>query len=396
MILKQRKPDHQPTFELADIIKEYGADYKKSHNLSCHQLNVLEHIVSCRTSALGGHILECNHCGYQEISYNSCRDRHCPKCQYEAKSKWVANRLKELLPIPYYHVVFTLPHNLNDLILYNKRALYDILFSSASETLQKFAADERFLGGKIGFIGILHTWGQTLCQHVHLHFIVAGGGWHKEEGWKSLPYKDKFIFPVCAMSKMYRGKFVAKLKRLYYSDKLQVPDSCESLKAGHIFENFLDTISQNSWRVYSKKPFAGAEEVIRYIGRYTHRVAISNYRIVSIKEGYVTFRYKDYKDNSQIKIMKLSAAEFLRRFLLHILPEGYKKIRFFGFLSNSCKKEYLRKIRAALSIEVPTESTDGDEQEQEKSHICPDCREGQLEIIESFSREPYYGYANTS
>lgn len=267
MIIKQRKPVHQPAFELADIIRKYGAEYKKSHNLSCHQLNVLEKIVKCRTSALGGHILECNHCGYQEISYNSCRDRHCPKCQYEAKSKWVANRLKELLPIPYYHVVFTLPHSLNDLILYNKRALYDILFSSASQSLQKFAADERFLGGKIGFIGILHTWGQTLCQHVHLHFIVTGGGWHEEEGWKDLPYQDKFIFPVRALSKMYRGKFISKLKRLYYSQELQIPDSFESLKAGHIFESFLDGISHNSWRVYAKKPFAGPEEVIRYIGR---------------------------------------------------------------------------------------------------------------------------------
>ncbi len=194
------------------------------------------------------------------------------------------------------------------------------------------------------------------------------------------------------MSKMYRGKFIARLKGLYYSDKLQIPDSCESLKAGHIFESFLDSISHHSWRVYSKKPFGGPEEVVRYIGRYTHRVAISNYRLISIEGGSVTFRYKDYKDKSQIKIMKLSAAEFLRRFLLHILPEGYKKIRFFGFLSNSCKEEYLSKIRVALGVCV----SDNEEPDQEKPHICPDCREGHLEIIDSFNREPYYGYANSS
>lgn len=396
MKLAYRKPEYQPTFEFADIIRRYGSEYKKRHKLSLHQINVLEHIVSCRTSALGGHVLECNSCGYQEVSYNSCRDRHCPKCQYEAKSKWVSARLKELLPIPYYHVVFTLPHSLNDLILYNKRALYDALFSSASETLKKFGADERYLGGKIGFIGILHTWGQTLCQHVHLHFIVAGGGWNKEEGWKTLPYKDKFIFPVRAMSKVYRGKFISRLKRLYYSNELQMPESCDSLKAGHIFESFLYSISQKSWRIYSKKPFAGPEEVIRYIGRYTHRVAISNYRLLSIDGGFVRFRYKDYKDNGQIKIMKLSAAEFLRRFLLHVLPEGYKKIRFFGFLSNGCKEEYLSRIRAAMEIESPVETSDGEDEEREKRHVCPDCKEGHLEIIDSFSREPFYAYANSS
>jgi len=396
MAMLHKIPLQKPAYEVADVFNLYIDDYLKTHNISSNQSKVVWRITHCRTASLGGHLLECEHCHYQEISYNSCRDRHCPKCQYSLKEEWVKSRIKELLPIPYYHVVFTLPHALNDLILYNKEVFYDLLFKSASGALKEFSRDSRYLGAEIGFIGILHTWGQKLGYHVHVHFIVSGGGYDSEKGWVPLPYKGKFLFPVRALSKMYRGKFISGLKKVYYKESLKIPDSLSYIRAGHMFESFLDEISYSKWRVYCKKPFSGPEEVIRYIGRYTHRVAISNYRLKSILNNQVLFSYKDYKDNNRIKTLTLSSAEFIRRYLLHILPKGFKKIRFYGFWSGSRKKEIIKQLSESLCLTDSSEGSHEEEIKEETVLLCSHCGLGRMHVV--LQLEPYFEfpYANTS
>ena len=361
---------------VASILRENIKEYAHSRGLSAKQWKVVNAIMNCRTAAMGGHLYHCPSCKRDIPCYNPCRDRHCPNCQYILKEQWVNKRLKELLPVPYYHVVFTLPHALNDLISYNRRALYNLFFRCVHETLQCFARDGRYLGAQCGYLALLHTWGQTLSQHVHLHLIVAGGGITDQGKWKSVPYVGRFLFPVRAVGKMFRGKFISKLKKLHQQDKLVIPDSLDCYRELHVFDHFLDSIAHKKWRVYCKKPFGSAGQVLRYVGRYSHRVAISNRRLIDICNNKVHFKYKDYqgqrKDGQLNKEMSLAAQEFIRRFLLHILPGGFNKIRFYGFWSGRTKRAVLERLSEALNIAKQPESDD--DENGAYSYTCPHCK----------------------
>lgn len=341
---------NKPRYELADIFNRYIEGFLSSHKISKLQQKVVDAITACRTAKLGIHLLKCPNCDYSRQEYDSCRNRHCPRCQISNKIKWVGQRLEELLPIPYYHTVFTMPHALNPLALYNKELIYDIFFKAAASTLNLFAQDPKYLGAKPGFIGILHTWGQTLAYHVHVHFIVTAGGIANDgKSWLALPYREKFLFPVKALSKRMRKTFAELLDKAYHDGKLLFPDTIAHLAQPEAFQRFLDKVAWQNWVTYVKKPFAGPEDIVSYIGRYTHRIAISNYRLMNIKDGKVTFRYKKYRDGKLThKTMTLSADEFIRRFLLHIIPEGFKRIRHFGFLANGVRRKSIKLARDLL------------------------------------------------
>ena len=321
----------RPQYELADIFKRYLADYLKTHRISFWQKKALFDIQVCRTAACGGHIEACDHCDYEQPAYNSCHNRHCPKCQGVARRRWVAARLQELAPAPYYHVVFTLPHRLNNIALYNKRLIYDLFYKAAAYTLLKFGRDPKWLGAQLGLIGVLHTWGKGLCCHVHWHFIVPGGGLTDDGQWRELPYNDRFLFPPKAMSKVIRARFIKLLRKAYNNGKIKIPDSEEPLHSPVMFEYFLNDLASDKWINYCKRPFGGPERALKYIGRYTHRVAISNKRLIDINDGKIRFVVKDSKNGGATEQMTLSAEEFIRRFLMHILPRRFRKIRYAGF-----------------------------------------------------------------
>lgn len=328
--------------EVADVIRDYGASYRKIHKLPLNQLRTMHAIEICRTAELGGHVDACEDCGHVKISYNSCRNRHCPKCQFLRKEKWLEARGKELLPIPYFHVVFTVPEALNPLVLRNQAVVYNLLFKAASETLMELSVP-RF--GRIGVIAILHTWGQNLIDHPHLHCIVTGGGL---AGGRWKPSKRNFFLPVKVMSRLFRGKFLGYLKKTYEGKKLTFPGTISHMEG--TFQTVLNALYGREWVVYCKPPFNGPETVVTYLGRYTHRVAITNHRIISIEEGNVSFFWKDYADGNRRKVMTLDAHEFVRRFLLHVLPDGFVKIRHFGILSNRNRKACLEECRGLLQV----------------------------------------------
>jgi len=379
----------KPKYEVADILALYLDDYLQKHKLSPLQYKVVNEIIACRTAKLGFHKLKCDVCGYEQIEYNSCRNRHCPKCQGSKRLEWVNNRLKELLPIPYYHSVFTMVHSLNTLALYNKEVIYDIFLKSSAKTLKDFAEAPKYLGAKVGFVGILHTWGQPLCQHVHVHFIVPGGGISYDESrWVNLPYRKKFLFPVKAMSRRMRKTFSEMLQKAYDDGKLVFPEELSHLEKPENFKRFLNKVAWDKWINYVKKPFSTPEDVVKYIGRYTHRVAISNHRILDIADGRVTFKYKEYKDGEVTpKIMTLTAEEFIRRFLLHVLPKGFKKIRHFGIFSNGVRSKYIQLARELLNVLVEKlEQMKSDFNDLlEKLLKCPCCEVGTLHVIEVFN-----------
>jgi hypothetical protein len=378
--------------EVAEIFRRYGAEYRYTHSMTAKQRRVMRDILQCRTSALGFHVDECDECGQRDIAYNSCRNRHCPKCQGIARRKWVKARLADLLPVPYYHVVFTLPHHLFPLSLYNQSLIYEFFFDSASETLLEFGDDPRWMGGRLGFWGMLHTWGQSLWQHIHGHFVVAGGGIGKDGRWVEPKHRGKFLFPVGALSKVFRGKFVEGLKTAYYGGKLVIPKEMEHLKEEEGFEKWVDELVSRDWVVYCKPPFGDAEQVVRYIGRYTHRVAISNRRILSIENGEICFRYKDYKKDRIVwEEMTLKAEEFIKRFLWHVLPDGFHKIRHYGFLANGRAKAMVGRIREVLSGQEEEESYDVEQSVPEGADgfLCRVCRKGimvPLLIIDRWGR----------
>ena len=364
----------RPKHEVADIFRLYGPDYRADHKLSTKQHQVMFDIEHCRRSYFGYHIDICDACDYVDQSHNSCRNRHCPKCQGISRRIWVNARLDDLLPIPYYHVVFTLPHLINLIALYNKELIYKLLFDSASETLLEFGGDPRWLGALIGFYGILHTWGGKLCQHLHLHFIVSGGGLNETGQWVTPKYKGRFLFPVFALSKVFRGKFVEKLKSAYYQGELSIPGNLKHLKDPDAFESWIDSLVSRNWVVFSKPPFKTPERVVRYIGRYTHRVAISNHRILSIGKGIVRFEYKDNKDKGRIKETSLSGAEFIRRFLMHVLPNGFHRIRHYGLFANGRCKAKVKRIRKLLeAAESGVYFT-----EKDLRLPCPKCKTGSM------------------
>lgn len=376
---------NKPT-DLATILTNYLPDYLKSHKVHPHQFKVINSIINCRTAKLGAHIDQCNSCGHTEISYNSCRDRHCPKCCGSKQAEWLGKQLQQLLPIPYFHKVFTLPHTLNDLMLCNKEIVYKFLFKAASETIKTFANDPKYLGGKTGSIGILHTWGQNLGYHVHIHFIVASGGLSQDNTrWLTPKYKDDFLFPVQAMNSVFRGIFMDFFIEAHEKGLFNYPGKLEHLKHPIYFENFKAELYKHDWVVYSKKPFASPEEVIKYLGRYTHRVAISNNRIKQVNQEAIIFTYKDYRDDSKVKEMSLTPCEFIRRFLQHILPFRFVKIRYGGFMAGGYKKKLL-----ANALELLAKMTNTVKKLKNKLTtlaksiltkqlaLCPKCKKGEL------------------
>ena len=367
----------RPRLEVADILRTYADTYRARHPVSPEQAAVMRHLVSCRTAVLGGHVDACTACGFLKVSYNSCRDRHCPKCQAARRAEWLEARLKRLLPVEYFHVVFTLPKQLKPLALKNRRVIYDLLFRAASQTLLELADDPKRLGGQIGFTAVLHTWGQNLLFHPHLHCVVTGGGL-SSDGTRWLPARRGYFLPVKVLGKLFRGKFLAGLQEAYCSGELRLNGSVAHLADSSCFRNLLTTLYRQNWVVYAKPPFGGAEQVYRYLGRYTHRVAISNGRLVSFENGKVRFRYKDYADGSAWKVMRLSADEFLRRFLLHVLPKRFVRIRHYGLLASrnvSTRLKHCRELLEGVTATTQPEPTSDERvpQSPEPEH-CPRCQ----------------------
>lgn len=379
--------DIRQGYEVADIFKRCGDEYRQNNGMTKRQHKVMNAIEQCRTDSYGYHLDRCSHCGHTEQDFNSCRDRHCPKCQSISRNKWVTARLNDILPVPYYHAVFTLPHQLNAFISHNKELIYDLLFSCAARTLLAFGRDPKWLGGEIGFYGILHTWGQTLWQHPHVHFIVPGGALSDDKQWLEPRYRRKFLFPVHALSKVFRGKFIERLKSAHAEEKLSFPPEEAQLADRGKFERWLDELVSRNWVVYCKRPFGDAEQVVRYIGRYTHRVAISNQRIIDVADGFVSFKYKDYKSEGDLwKTMQLNAHEFIRRFLWHVLPDGFHKIRHYGFLANGRRKTSIARIKQILhDFDIQQEANLANDGRPS----CPKCPKGKMTpliIVTRFGR----------
>lgn len=382
--------------EVAHIFRLYGEEYRQEHRLSRPQLRAMRAIEICRTAALGGHVDECEQCGARTISYNSCRNRHCPKCQSLDKERWLEQRRGELLPVPYFHVVFTVPHELNPLALVNPKWFYDLLFASASQTLLEIAADPKHLGGRIGVLAVLHTWSQTLELHPHLHCIVPGGGLSLDgQRWVPTSRPDYFL-PVQVLAALFRGKFLAGVKAAHKAGQLILPDSLQDPAS---FQALLDRLYPKTWVVYSKPPFGSPEQVLAYLARYTHRVAISNPRLVRLDDDRVTFAYKDYSQGGRAREMTLPAEEFIRRFLLHVLPESFVRIRYFGLLSNRHRKRNLARCRELLAGELLAEMETTAAPEDWRARlmrltgrdptVCPVCGQGHLRRIEELPVAPF-------
>ena len=339
-----------PPFEVADIVRQHGEGFLERHSawLTSQHRRVLRAIARCRTAALGGHLDRCAQCDHRAISYNSCRNRHCPKCLTGARDQWLAARQGELLPVGYHHVVFTLPRDLSWLALQNKTIVYDLLFRASAATLLDVAADARHLGAAIGFLSVLHTWGQNLLHHPHVHCVIPVGGL-SADGTRWVHPRYRFFLPVKVLSRVFRGKFVAGLRRAFRRGALALPGRLADLAEAEAFRAFVRRLFRHDWVVYAKPPFGGPTHVLHYLARYTHRVAISNHRIVNVADDQVTFRWKDYAHGSASRTMTVRADEFLRRFMLHVLPKGFVRIRFFGFLANRRRARDLPRCRRALT-----------------------------------------------
>lgn len=339
--------NRKTTLEVADILRINEKDFFSlfEHSLTRPEVKAYYAIRNCRTEFLGGHIDKCNQCGLEKNSYNSCRNRHCPKCQFLRKEKWLFRENKNILPVKYFHLVFTLPSEINSLILNNKKLFYSLLFKSVSETLKKVS--KKYLNSIPGFLCILHTWGQTLSFHPHIHVLITGGGLSADKG-KWIDSKEKFFLPIRVLSKLFQRLFLFHLKNFYNADFLAIPKSCDELKDPSHFNRFLTILYSKKWIVYTKQPFENPNSVIKYLGRYTHRIAISNQRILEITDRTVTFRYKDYADNDKLKSMTLSGVEFIRRFMMHILPIQFVKIRHYGIIANRTQKDSLKLCKSLL------------------------------------------------
>jgi hypothetical protein len=375
----------RPTLEVAGIVRAHGDEYRRAHaeTLSVGQKRVLRAIERCRTAALGGHLERCDQCGHERNAYNSCADRHCPKCQSLARAKWLEKRQAELLECEYFHVVFTLPAELAALALQNKRQMYDLLFRATADTLQSIAADPQHLGAQIGFFCILHSWGQTLNFHPHLHCVVPGGG-ISLDGSRWVACRPGFFLPVKVLSHRFRKLYLRYLEQTYAAGKLQFYGELQELSDPNSFARYLTPLIDSEWVVYAKAPFGGPDRVLDYLGRYTHRVAISNNRLEALKDGQVSFAYKDYKHEQRHKVMTISADEFLRRFLLHVLPDSFQRIRHYGLLGNRHRAENLGRCRELLAMPVPIPTPEHDYRErwqQLTGHDplqCPQCRNGKM------------------
>ena len=383
----------RPLVEVADVARQYGADYLARYGAvtSTAQRRVLQAVAQCRTAVLGGHKARCDHCGHEEMSYNSCRNRHCPKCQGCAQAAWLAAREREVLEVPYCHVVFTLPAQLSPLALQNARVVYTLLFQAVAETLQTIAHDPKHLGAEIGFLGVLHTWGQTLHHHPHIHCLVPAGGLALDgTAWISCP--KRFFLPDRVLSRFFRRTFLAALRQAAAQDRLSLQGQCQRWSAPPAWRQFLTTMQQIEWVVYAKPPLAGPQQVLRYLARYTHRVAITNRRLLACRDGQVTFRWKDYQRGNRPSTMTLEAVEFLRRFLLHILPHGFQRIRHYGLFANGVRKVKLplcRRVLGQASLRPTDVSAAGDvatpvPPRPARSDGCPACHVGQMQVQETW------------
>jgi len=379
--------------EVADIFRQVGPSYREDHAsaLSRGQRRVMSAIEQCRTAALGGHLEQCDSCGHQRIAFNSCRNRHCPKCQSLARAQWLEDRQTELLPVEYFHVVFTVPQEIAAIAYQNKTVVYDILFRATAQTLRTIAGDPKHLGAEIGFVAILHTWGQNLLHHPHLHCVVPGGG-IAPSGERWISCRPGFFLPVRVLSRLFRRLFIAQLQLAFDHGELQFFNSLEALRNRVAFAKYLAPVSRAEWVVYAKAPFGGPKQVLEYLGRYTHRVAISNNRLREFSDGAVTFAWKDYRHESRNKTMRLDAHEFIRRFLLHVLPSGFQRIRHYGLLANRYRELRLTQCRDLLGAPapaaVPLDTEDYRDRYQRLTGVslrdCPHCRHGQMVRIETF------------
>jgi hypothetical protein len=379
---------NKPILEVADVFRIGFADYNSAFGpLQPDHYKAADAIMACRTSLLGGHIDRCDHCNHERISYNSCRNRHCPKCQALLRAQWVEHRISDLLPVHYFHVVFTIPEHLNAFALRNKKAFYSIFFQAVSETLQAFAHDEKYLGGEIAFFAVLHTWGQNLMDHPHIHCVIPGGALMENGCWKHCP--KNFLFPIKPLSVLFKGKLLDYFKKAIETGDIELCGNLQQYKNLPVLQALIDTLYKTQWIVYVKPPFAGPKAVIKYLGRYTHRIAISNNRLVSMDEKNVAFKWKDYADGNRQKIMPLTIVEFIRRFMLHVIPTGFVRIRHYGFLSNRSRKVKLLECRKALGVK-PVEQENSNEKQSRHWYdlviqltgvdpmICPVCKIGHM------------------
>ena len=365
--------------EVADVFRQHGQEFLNRWRdvLSPQQRRAFRDIVACRTAALGTHVERCDHCGHQEIAYQSCRNRHCPKCHSRTRDEWLRDRAMEILPVPYCHVVFTVPHELAPLALQNPRVVYGILFRAVAESLLEMAADPKRLGARIGFLAVLHTWTQRLEAHPHIHCVVPAGGISLDgKRWIS-PRKKKFFLPVKPLGYLFRGKLLAYLEEAFAENHLEFYGRIRELAHPVRFQELLSSLQDKEWVVYVKPPFGGPQQVLRYLARYTHRVAISNGRLLDLENGQVRFRWRDSQHGNQIKESSLDAVEFIRRFLLHVLPSGFVKIRHFGFLSNRNRKMMIQRCRELL----PPSAVEAFVVEPHLP-LCPVCKVGHLHVID--------------
>ncbi len=371
--------------EVADIFRDYGEQYRRQHPLSDQQRRVMHAIEVCRTAALGGHIYVCDQCRSELPVYNSCGNRHCPKCQTLDKEKWIETRTMDLLPVGYFHPVFTVPDTLHPLFLSNQKTMYDMLFRASQETLCQIGADPKHLGARIGAIGVLHTWGSDMSFHPHIHFIVPGGGLSSDRRqWISA--SPKFLFHVDVLSEVFRGKFIDFLRRAHCTSQLQLNGPLRDLRHPVCFESLIDHLHVKNWVVFCKPPFSGPQKVLEYLARYTHRIAISNDRLIAVEDDHVVFRYKDYAQGGIWRTRRLPAEAFIRRFLQHVLPRRFVRIRYFGLLGNRYRRENLQRARALLEAEPPEPIAPEGETRQEMlerltgvdPNRCPKCGQGRL------------------
>jgi hypothetical protein len=386
------------SLQVADVFRRYGQDYRQQHgaSLSMAQRRAMTAIELCRTAALGGHVERCDNCGHQRVWYNSCRSRHCPSCQSLARAEWLADRQAELLDTQYFHVVFTVPQEIAGIACQNKAAVYDILFRAAAETLRTIAADPAHLGAEIGFFGVLHTWGSNMLFHPHIHFVVPGGGISRD-GTRWISCRPGFFLPVRVLSRLFRRLFLQYLVNAYRAGRLTFFSSLQHLSDSPSFLRYLAPLRTTEWIVYAKPPFAGPQQVLDYVGRYTHRIAISNNRLLSIDDGKVCFRWKDYRNDNRVRTMTLTAEEFIRRFLLHILPEGFQRIRYYGFLCNRYREHKLARCRVLLGMATQPSSL-GEPSDDYRDRYealtgaslkeCPACHHGHMIVVDVVPKSP--------
>ena len=383
----------RPALEVADIFRDHGPAWRQANagHVSLDQLKVMSAIESCRTAALGGHVLRCENCSHTLIAYNSCRNRHCPKCQGAAAKEWLAEREAELLPLPYFHVVFTLPARIADIAYHNKAVIYGLLFKVSAQTLITIAADPKHLGARIGILSVLHTWGSALTHHPHVHMIVPGGGFSLD-GKSWVACRPSFFLPVRVLSRLFRRLFLNELEAAHADGKLQFFGQHAALSEAKAFAAYLAPLRNREWVVYSKRPFGGPKEVLRYLARYTHRVAISNRRLIACDDNGVTFKWKDYRleGSERYKLMTLPTHEFIRRFLIHVLPAGFHRIRYYGLLASGARAANIARARNMLALPlIPIEAikaaTANPDEPKTPEHPCPCCG-GRMVIIETFQR----------